>query len=488
MFAIQRIACFMLSLGIMCSLTKAEAKDAAASLVARSPAALLEMGKHLPGGLVKNIRESLSDIAGPMATVAASDQPLVIFLNWQGDLPTPIICLYNHNVEALKIFQKMPGLTSNEVEPGITEVSFSGSIFLKQSHDWLCVATAASDLRDVEDALAKIDIHPEHAITVNVNLRQVPVAARSEIAEVLAVRLLPPSIGNADDFSAEQLFQLYSARLMRSFASDGDTIRVTGDAADDGIHLAVEVDGAKLRRVSQAASSFPQIDQTLASRMVSFHTALNDEEVALLTWWAQGIPERMVASMKEADIKDRKGQEGLKGIAQGIAQLLTQVAQDGTLEGVVGLLGEEHEYPVFGFKIPSGQSLENFLRQTLATPSAQDLGITAAEFDIEQINGVRFHRISLGGVDDEALPILIGIGDKVAFVTSGKPGVDALRNWLSRSDAQSSEPTPLAIQIEDFDLSSMFGWQPSAKAANDKFSLTSQYTEHGVRYEIKVQR
>ncbi len=324
------------------------------------------------------------------------------------------------------------------------------------------------------------------ALQAEVRLQKIPAGTRQEIAQVLSRRLLPPAISTVDEFSAEQLIQTYTKRLLTSFANQADTLQLTARATETGPQFDLRVDGRTLHPIAPQRSKLPSIGSEQGIPALAFHTMLTDEEVAYLTWWAQGLPDRTMASFQEAQIEDRSGEAGLQQLSLAGTKLLRSIAQSGALEGMAAFTGEKHDVPVLGFAVPDTKAVRSQLEQLAKEPSLKELGLTAAELDLENTADFQLHRFTFGGIQDEPFPLWIAMSPSAVYLMVDNESVQTVKAWLTTNKANTTNAEPLRLTWPQFNLDSYLGLEGPGNGVEGTLVLTSQYTDRGLQVRINL--
>ncbi len=486
MLALNRSVIAGLLLSLATVIPTVNANEHAVSVTIRSVDEVKELALQFPTRLTAELQNSLQAIAGPLLSVADNDSPVMIYLDWQGDLPEPIVCMKNYRREALAALKTLSQAESVTLPSGVIKIEAAAPIYLKEELEWLIISTREESAQKTQPPVpsaAAEHLAPLHA---EIQLQKIPTATRLEIAKVLARRVLPIEIATVDEFSAEQLVQLYTKRLIDSLANQAETLEVAARATASGPELSIKANGQQLRPVSVSESKLPLTHMTPDVAFVSLHTSLSDEEVAYMTWWAQQLPERTIASFKEANIEDRSGEAGLQQLAQAGAGLLRRIAQSGTIEGFLALTGENHELPVFGFAVPDTASVRTQLEQLARDPALKELGLMAAEFDVRQSDQFALHRFTFGGVQDEPLPLWIATSKTAVYLLVDSKSVDDLKAWLPDAGEPMPSATPLQLNWPGFSLAGYLGLGNDQNSAQGTLQLIGSYTETGLQLRIQL--
>lgn len=460
------------------------AGDPTVSIITASPAALAELNQHLPNALSQRLGEMAMQYAGPFSTAVSLDSPAGVWLNWHDGLPRPILLLKDFDQDAFKQIVESKGLVIESRGDGISELALASPVFFRESNGWFFLASSADDLREVADPLAGMDGDVVHTLAARVQLGRVPASARTEIAKVIATRLLPPAISEANAIDADGLIHLYSSRLINDLTTQSETILVTVDSESDGLTFHADVEGPKISRLVQKAPKVALPGANDFTNGFRLHSSLRDEEVALLMWWAKSLPEQVNGAFESATIEDRQGKQAIFEAVQILADAIGKTAVLGEVEAFGTLVGPELETPLVGVRVHSGQWVDEKLNQWINAGHAGELHVGGVELNFETVQDVRLHRFTLAESDAEMVTVTVGIGTDRVFLTSGNEGLSALRDMLNQQASGTEIPSPLQLRLNDVSVASVLGWVGQDEVQG-RLELTSDYTDRGVHYEVK---
>ena len=462
------------------------AADHAVTVTIRSSDDVKQLALQFPTRLTSELQFSLQSIAGPVLDIISEESSVVVYLDWYTDLPDPIVCIKNYRQESLRALKELSKDQAVTLESGIIQIKAAAPIYLKEELSWLYIATTEDSLRNIQPPTLSKDSADSAPVQAEIQLQKIPAGTRQEIANVLSRRLLPPAIATVDEFSAEQLIQTYTKRLLASFANQADTIVLEAQATETGPQIDLRVAGRQLSPIAIKRSKLPVTGVDANVPAFAFHTSLSDEEVAYMTWWAQGLPDRTLASFQEAQIEDRSGEAGLQQLSSAGAKILRGIAQSGTLEGLAAFTGEKHDVPLIGIAVPDTKAVRSQLEQLANDPSLKELGLTAAELDLENTPDFQLHRFTFGGIQEEPFPLWIGMSPSAVYLMVDSESVEFLKSWLAADKVNEANSAPLQLNWPQFNLASYLGIEGPGSDVEGTLELTSQYTDSGLQFQIKL--
>lgn len=466
--------------------TSVQAADHAVTVVAKSPAAISSLTASVPPQAKRIVLSAIAQFGGPLLSNIATDAPVGFWLDWNGELPSPVIFFQPKKRAAFLDSIKQTGQETRRLGNGITEIVSESPTYIRESQKWLFVSTSASQLQRVEDPSRMLAADDPAVVTLRINNNKIPQDTRSELINIVTQRLLPPMIHEPGEISLDSLVNQYTQRVLKDLTNQAQSITIHINGNPSTINLSVHADGWKLASLVQKHTRAALPGPALFGNGFRAHVSLRDEDVAALNQWSQALPKQIASAFEDASIDDRSGQEGMLEGVRILSTLLSNTAYTSELEACGSLVGPEEDTPIVGVRIRSGDGFAKELRRWVNEGYAAEFGVGGVELDLETVNQVTLHRLTFVDDIDAPLSIVVGIGEDRIFATAGNEGLLALRRLLNQS-GQVQPPTPLQLQLKDVNVASILGWERD-ESQSGNLHISSEYTDRGIRYDIEFKQ
>lgn len=385
------------------------------------------------------------------------------------------------------------------------------TIFVKQSGQWLLfsdkpevLAQTPTDPGKLLDGLCR-----RYDLAVRLNVSGAPEEYRKEFLALLQrqgdelLKRLP-----GED---EQLYEIRREAAKRAFKAltnaVGDTEQVTlgwsldRESATAALEVSVTaVNGTSLAKnldaLAHTKSKFNGFRMPTAAltmgECLQCQLATPDEWNHVFNVLREGACESLRVETVYEDLS-----EDAKEFAVGILDELEKTAATGRLDmGRAVILGSDGATYLSGRFVADGNRLEETLGQGVEKlcrkfPDIFDGALTA---NIDEVRGVRLHRISLDVREDidgsdemvrlvgDRLNIIVGIAPEAVYLSVGKDALETLKQAIERSAVQESLPVP-PIEIvlsmsEVAEFVAEMGEPPQQAAATKALELLEQAGEN----------
>ncbi len=465
---------------------RVHASDHAVTLLAKSITELEQVSRSLPTAIANGLKETATVLAGPFGDCVSADQPAGLWIDWTGGkAPDTTLFVRAPQMHLLEEAIKRSGATVELVGGGIYKIDGERPVYYRESLGWLFFTHSPAALK-YSNQLPDEANNPESPLAVNIQLNKVPASVREEVSHTIALRLLPPRVAAAYEMSSDKLVQLFTKHTLQTVASHADQLTIKINAGEAGLHASIDVVGDDIQRPNAAAKfDFNNGLTRLGSKNAfSWHTGLREQEVAMISWWAQSFEQQANSSFDSATIEQRAGRAAFAEAGKILGKLVTQLALSGEIEGCFCTVGTDGEIPVVGLSVPGAAKVTEQLRQFTTTTDVSHLGILGAEFAAKAVRGTELHRFSIGDGSNSPAVFVVGVGPSEIYLTVSAVGERALVELLENKIESKRQPQPIELKLEDFSIGDLFGWKDESKEGSRRVSITSEYTGQGIHYDL----
>jgi hypothetical protein len=375
--------------------------------------------------------------------------------------PEPLVFLPVTSLK--KLMGSLEGLTGGAIEPddaGIYAIEAGPtSIYLIEKGKWAFIARRPESLKETPaDPLALLGgLNEEYEIGLRILVENIPEAKKQEAIKQLEAGL-KAGMEKQDSESEEELesrkkIATNAMNQMVQLIHETDHVTLgwkldfeTGSSFMDlkviakaGTKLAKQ--SAQLAKTTSQHAGFLLLDAAIQANLAAKMT--DKEDIDRVTAWIEAARIKAMQGIeKDEKLKDDDARAKAKEIVGDLLDVAKETAEAGTFDGgvVVELVPGEMTV-VLGGTVANGKKLEGALKK-LAEMAQSNSDFQGVQWDVEQHEGVHFHKFTVPVEDDKAkdvlgdpLQVVLGTGKKSFYVAFGKQPEETLKNVIDKSKA-----------------------------------------------------
>lgn len=463
-------------------------------------------------------------MAGPYVDGLDKTKPAGLYVTLDGE--KPVVIGFVPTKDLTKVLATLADQVGEpkDVGDGVKQLGEFPPMFLKLEGGFTFVTNEQANLAKLpKDPVALLGgLEKSYSIAARINMQNIPQMYKDQMIDQMREGFEAAPI-EADDpaqrEAAEKIGRNALDQIIRVIDESQDiTVGWAVDPTAKSTYLDVVFtakEGTKLAKemamLKDAKTNFAGFLLPDAGFTMNFSSEVTDQDqiqqsVALL----ETLQASMIKELEKETLDDEEKTEA-KALITTVFEVLTATVKEGKSDGgAVALVEPESLTFVAGGQIVDAPKLEGALKRAVAfaqKKQPEELKDVEIKFDASTHGGIRFHKISFPVPDPEAqrvfgdrLNMIVGVGDKSAYLAVGTKAEDTLKKVIDTSAADAGKPVPpgqmnlavapfikFAASVEDNPITAALADAVERVKGNDHVRIHVKPVENGqlVRFEVE---
>ncbi|MCG8448368.1 MAG: hypothetical protein MI725_02155 [Pirellulales bacterium] len=409
-----------------------------------------------------------------------SSQPIGLMVQMGEMGPSGALCVPVTDLKQLVGTLMMFGVTSEEQEDGVLEISVQGqTVFAREANGWAFISMMPQMLDGLPEDPGKIigQLTKDYDVGVRIHVQNVPEQFRQMAVEQLQAGMDAGMRKQAHESDEEfetrrEISQLQIEQLKRAINElDELTMGLSLDGEQqrtflDFVYTAVP--GSKLAEQfalnSNPKTNFAGFFQPDAAMMVSFASKASEADIAQIQQVFSAVRKQVGTAIdQEAGSASDEDRAVIKSAVDDFLDAFLATLQGGIVDGGAVLnLAPNSATLVAGGLVGDPGKVESGLKKLTELAEKEDSDFPGVQWNADSHADVQFHTMSVPIPADEQEPrqlfgdtlnVAVGIGQKSAFFALGRDCLDAVKSVIDDSAAnpeKSVAPMEMTIALQQF--------------------------------------
>ncbi|MBX7165838.1 MAG: hypothetical protein K1X74_05765 [Pirellulales bacterium] len=342
------------------------------------------------------------------------------------------------------------------------------ALYLKQVGDWTFVSQAPEGFASVPADPAKLlgGLNEKYDFGVQAHIQNIPEVFRQLAVEQIKLGMDEQlkKMPQESDAQYELRKQLTKDQLDKLTSQMDEMEQITfGVNIDEEKELGLvdvtmlAVAGSKtaerMAKMSDGKTNFAGFNIADAKASLNMNLVLSQDDIAEMRGMVDSMQAELDKQVEGLDvIPDEAIRTEIKELVGELFDIVKTTVDSGRTDAGMALVGEGPHTLLAGGYIADGEVLKKWFER-LVSMAETEAGFYGVQMDVAKHEGVAFHTVSIPFVGgDEMAPIselfgdelelVIGIGEKSAYMALGKDGVDQLKKVIDDSKAAADKKVP----------------------------------------------
>lgn len=462
-------------------------------------------------------------IAGPYIDGVDRTKPSGAYVMLDGDKPVSVAFIPTKDLTKILATLKDSVGEPKDVGNGVQQLG-DAPIFLKQEGSYVFVAQDAAHLANLpKDPVALLaGLEKTYSIAARLDVKSIPPAQKERIIAEMKQGFEAAPI-EADDPAQRELAEKTGRNVLNQM------IRLVEESNDITLGWAVDptakstyidfvftaIDGTKLAKtmanLKDAKTNFAGfLLPDAAFTALSANTVTDQEEIGQTLALLDGARAQMLKELEKEELDDDE-LAAAQELINSLMDVLSATVKEGKFDGGAVAVAESESLTfVAGGHVVDAPKFEAAVKKAVKfaqTKKPEEFEDVVVAFDSGKHGGIRFHTFTFPVKEEqpqkvfgEEMAVILGVGDKAAYIAAGSDAEATLKQVIDKSAAEAGKAVlpgqmTLAIgpiikfvdSVEPNPITSLLVTAAAKVKGNDRIMINVKAIPNGeqVRFEIE---
>lgn len=412
-----------------------------------------------------------------------------------------------------------------DVGNGVRKMGLDQPIFFKEDGPWVFVSNSVSGTASIANPDAMIaDLASDYDLGIRANIPAIPEPLRQMAMSEMKTafeRQMEMQANLADDPAEAEAQRKMSeqamAQMIRMFEEIEEvTLGLSIDQQGKNVHMDMTFTAkegsqlaSQLGALEGLTSSFTGFVQPNAAGVMHFATMMTEEEIAQTNAYLATVEKQAAAEIdKDESLPSDEARAAVKKVLNSFMGVVKQTIETGKMDGGAVLTLDNGVNFVAGGHIADGNAVAEAFKE-LVELAKDEPEFPEVKFNAAQHAGVTFHTMSMPIPEGEeearqalgdTIEVILGTGEKSAFVAFGKSAMDLTKKVIDDSNAAGAKKVdPMTMTISmgpimkfaqkmDPDNAQLSAIADAVDAAqgSDQVRISAKMIPRGAKYRFQI--